>query len=550
MTEVLSFHSKRSRSQSGSMLALVVAVFLGIVLVFAMFGLSYVRLLGSHHEQVTSIQAAALAAANDLSRIVIEDDAIGFVCLSDYPPTGKGTLAQDGYFLPVRGINTLLATARLDLIIADLLQDPIMQKCAERDYAQVNVVKDKLVDELRMSIRPGGRGKDIDGALVEPLKDAIEAYNSNQIRMNGGKSILVPGSMVLTLGCIEDLTTSTPIPKPTRYANLDSPDKQEGGCYKAYVNCRYKDKDFVFAAMSNATCLVESKDFKENLSDLPYFIPSIVRCDAVQEVEYSGLRGAVDQTRLRATASAEPGVVSDRPLFPGALMLTFPNGSIHGLTTLASLLTNPRLAKGPADRTQQSILDDSPPDQLIKVSLPLINFARPPMGQLQRIAVYDWIRRGGCSINLESLFAAFDLPLSVDGEAHADMLRFNSDGNVILESMRISKSLTLPVSHKQWYAVSGLLAIDESLGTAYDCSIRDFVYQPGRINGGKHAGEPLRITADMASPADTDRNSISEDLANAVQFDAGPIGGAVRPSYSNPSVGVEIKFRKRSIPPI
>ena len=111
------------RSRRGSMLVFGTAVTIGIVAVLAFFSLSYVRLLGSNSEQRNAIEAASLAAARDLSMIAINTDDYGWISLSDAAPTGSATRTSDEYNTPVRGINTILGTLRLDLIIADRMND-------------------------------------------------------------------------------------------------------------------------------------------------------------------------------------------------------------------------------------------------------------------------------------------------------------------------------------------------------------------------------------------------------------------------------------------
>lgn len=61
------------RSKRGNMLILVVA-FLFIVLALCIFALGYAKMVGSGSEQKTAIEAAALAAARDMSKIVVNTD--------------------------------------------------------------------------------------------------------------------------------------------------------------------------------------------------------------------------------------------------------------------------------------------------------------------------------------------------------------------------------------------------------------------------------------------------------------------------------------------
>ncbi|MCC6978065.1 MAG: hypothetical protein IT343_07065, partial [Candidatus Melainabacteria bacterium] len=106
------------RRQRGNMIALVAAIGAGLLVALLLFALAYTRLLGGNQEQKTAIEAASLAAAKDLGRIVMKDDHFGWVSLSDYAPTGSMTKAPDGFFQPVYSMNTILASIRLDLIMA------------------------------------------------------------------------------------------------------------------------------------------------------------------------------------------------------------------------------------------------------------------------------------------------------------------------------------------------------------------------------------------------------------------------------------------------
>ena len=65
------YSRQRIKRNHGNVLVLTTVLFLGIVLAIGLFSVSLTRLTGSHQEQKTAIEAAALAAADDLSRIVI-----------------------------------------------------------------------------------------------------------------------------------------------------------------------------------------------------------------------------------------------------------------------------------------------------------------------------------------------------------------------------------------------------------------------------------------------------------------------------------------------
>ena len=78
-----SFKAPRHRSPNGNMLVLIAAITVGLIVALIFFCLNYARLLGSNSEQKKAIEAAALAAASDLSAIVIPTVEFGYVSLSD-----------------------------------------------------------------------------------------------------------------------------------------------------------------------------------------------------------------------------------------------------------------------------------------------------------------------------------------------------------------------------------------------------------------------------------------------------------------------------------
>ena len=157
------------------MLVFSTAVTIAIVAVLAFFSLSYVRLLGSNSEQRNAIEAAALAAARDLSMIAINTDDYGWISLSDAAPTGSSTTAGDSYNIPVRGINSILGTLRLDLLIADHLGDANLKTIIKADIAKAKAAQALLGTELSKSLAAGYGAKDINGNTVNVYADAENA---------------------------------------------------------------------------------------------------------------------------------------------------------------------------------------------------------------------------------------------------------------------------------------------------------------------------------------------------------------------------------------
>lgn len=235
------------RRYSGNMMVFSVACTLGILGLIAFFGLGYMRLMGSNNEQRTAIESAAMAAAMDLSRIVIKTDEFGYVGLSDAAPNGSYTNQNggDGYSMSVHGYNTLLGTARLDLMIASIIPnkqgnnsstpEPVLTALAKEDIKKINSVQTQLQNALNDAILPNPKGTyyDTQGKQVNVYQDALTAYQKNKTRMTGDGQIAA-NSLKLQLGyLLNGMTTNTNIPLGITGALQPPAANQMGNnCYK------------------------------------------------------------------------------------------------------------------------------------------------------------------------------------------------------------------------------------------------------------------------------------------------------------------------------
>lgn len=68
-----------NRNEKGNFIALASAITGFILIALCLFAFNYSRALGSFQEHKTAVEAASLAAAQDLSRIVIDDPNYGFI---------------------------------------------------------------------------------------------------------------------------------------------------------------------------------------------------------------------------------------------------------------------------------------------------------------------------------------------------------------------------------------------------------------------------------------------------------------------------------------
>ncbi len=535
----------KNRSRQGNMLILITAMIF-VALAIALFALGYVRLYGSSAEQKTAIEAAALAAARDLSKIVVETDEFGFVGLSDSAPVGADTSAPDNFYLQVHSINSLIGTARLDLIIADELHVnvPEWKILAHQDLARAKSVwNNKLKPTLLSAITDGGSGKDRDGNTISPYVSAENAYRDNQIRMTGSSNY-VAKSLQLSLGEVPGVVTNIPAPAPASSdPSLDS-SNTAGGHYKSGCNIPFKGTNFVFAGVGNGIRLVDYEKWVPAIPDLPYNMPCIVRAEAVQE-----LNGSSGKHRLKAVACAQPASVFDPTPAPGALVVSFPDGIPDDgpasfppppELTLRHLY-GPALADNDDDSEfYHSNSGDYPVDTASNIEddagWPLTGDPQQKASTCCKLAVYDWLKRGGTKVNVNSVMGIHSLPFNTNFDAlnvpasskwpiqidaqrqdiptgTAHLYRFDPDG-VIYYDFEAIKPLPFGVVSDDQILVECHDALVNSAreivirkmnigepynvdnGVAvltgnYDLYIRIYGRRPGANKGGQHGGEPL-----------------------------------------------------------
>ncbi len=542
----------RPNRDRGNVLILVVVIFLAIVLAIGLFSLSYTRLVGSHQEHKTAIESAALAAANDLSRIVIEDPNFGFIGLSDAPPTLPGTIAGDRFYTSVQSINTLMARIRLDMIIADKLRNLTMGMLLAREYQQARQALARLSTKLNEAVLPGGSARAADGTIIRPYNDAQQAYLANCVRLNGGKSDLKQGSLKITLGLATGLCTNTPIPTPTTIASLSKDLMQENNCYLPFVDIPYNGFDFVFSAGADSQELVDVKTFYTGTKGLPYALGDIVKCEADQITDYKNQYAQTNVATLHIAACAQPACVRDPIPNESALALRFSSGTFANIARPGDILFNARIQNAPADVVASPSTGDVPPNSMLPTILVDATTTHPSFGVVANLAVYDWIRNQGLKIDVGSLINFLNKPFDKSIAANIPQVHYfraDTGGNIVETVTADDPTLALPVSQNQYYAMSGgVICNDDTAPNPiwYDLFVRDFVYKLGRIKGGLHAGEPFG-TGGAIIPANVPKTPppLDEGATQYATFPTGPAGGGVRPTYGKMGTAVEIRFKTR-----
>lgn len=511
----------QGRQQRGNMIALVGAICGGLLLALLLFALAYTRLLGGNQEQKTAIEAASLAAAKDLGRIVMKDNHFGWVSLSDYGPTGKMTQAPDGNFQPVYSINTILATIRLDMILGDQVSavcgNPTSMSTwkylADQDFNAAMNSKNNLTALLQSSLLPGGNpdAKDLQGNKVEPYQSAETAYKQNDIRQSN--SAYVNGSLKLTLGCLDGGSeTTVKVPQPQSKASLGGAATQNGK-YLSYVNYPYNGKNFVFTGAGTSIKLVDAKKFKATLP-LPYAIPSIVMAEADQKLFENG-NTAKPKGIVHILSCAQPACVPDPRPAPGLLTVDGPDNNWPGvIAQINDLLMQTQMLNNinPASIVSAQGGDyNGPGTGTLASDSGLGSSSLPPANAIAG-AIYDWVRRGGNNVNIDSVVAFVNGSGLPGGKFNKNTLYkfvIDQNGMILCNTTGAQKEPYLALSENQLYMDCGdaLDEIDATSGnkkSPWALYMKDQVRDWGDVLGGQHAGQPIPVngTYIACNPAD------------------------------------------------
>ena len=261
----------RYRAANGNIMLLTVAiacfVILPTIMTTSQIALYYIDRTRSQN----CVEAACLLAANDLSRIFIDDPHFGFVSLSNYPPVGKATAAEDGEPLPVIGINTLVGTVRQNTIVAEELGNHYMARLAEEDRTHLDETIKKLNGALSRALEEDKNVglEDIHGNKIDPMKD-VKALLQATLPDN-----LTVESVEMETGWLQEGTESTQdIPKPYHLARV-KPEQIHRGKYKPFINIPAGRHSFTFAGLAENSTQVNPVLFQEQEAHLLNCSPQV-----------------------------------------------------------------------------------------------------------------------------------------------------------------------------------------------------------------------------------------------------------------------------------
>ena len=481
--------SKRRQSErrsTGNIIILSVAI-LALLLVFFFAVPWKLILLGlCHGRHDNAVQAASLAAASELSHIVINDPYYGYIGLSDSPPVGTATTAADGEPTPVIGINTLIGTARLDLLLAHRLQNNELIAMAEQDVEASRKAAKRLEAACKKAIEPDSRDTavDLNGKPIKPYEAARSAYMSSL----GWSPLLGQANMgkfSLSLGWLADHgSTTTQVPVPEKLSQTPE-SAQQNGRYKPFIDIPAFGESFYFVGVGPQPALVDARQFREADGKR---ICTVVKVEAEMERDKG--------PGLHNVACAQPyGVAEANPT--AVMRINFPEGVPNSVSSLHDLLSDARLS---VCRTEDFTATGG--DVPINQGAVLVadqSAQEHTMGKVLARCLYDWIRIARVKPRLDSLVDAMDASFRILAQNRTNGLgslenpcftfEFDVSGNVVVRNCNRNPFIDQIVYDNQSYAITSQpVAIGSGL---WSIGCRDEVRRLGTVSGGKHAGQPV-----------------------------------------------------------
>ena len=467
----------KSRRAVGSIILLMIAsaafsTFVGLAAV------NYISLIRCKNLLQSAADAGALMAASDLSQIVVEDPTRGYVALTDHPAADNDLKAADGEPLPVLSINTLMATARLDLIVSSKLGLAQMSEFAKNDARVTLMAAKKLSNTFREAIKQdnGSMGAhDVHGKPVNVLQDIRKS-----VEVNLRNSSLIQLEHIDTqIGAYSSACTTTAIPQPLASSTVP-PELQQRGNYRAFVNVPYGGEEFRFLAVSDSAKLIRVDELQSTKDGLASLVQVRVSCSIKPLVPGFGFQ----PWSMSAEATAVPSAVPDKSP-SGDLLINIANRDVAN--SLLDLLLASSLGSGNS-RIQVAQGGDFPSD----ASASLNNLASGlyvPQADPLSLGIYCWIRNLGPRVRIDSLVDALNRRLSdvSDSSFAAILFEQNRDNTISLSPLSQTPFPIACVSDGQMFGTQSFNAG----GNLLQVRIYNQVLRNENFYNTKHGGQPL-----------------------------------------------------------
>ncbi len=466
----------KKRDRKGSVLVVILLTAICMVLcLYSAVDLG-VGITGARQSH-SAIEAAALAAAQELSAVVIKDPYFGYIGLSDRPPTAKYLCGADGEPCPVTAINTLVASARLQLQVALALENDLLQDLAAQDLKQAKRAARDLEKHLGEALSKNCKTtyQDYNGREVKPYAVADAVFRKTLQAKDRVGQDSEKQELLLELGyCPGTGTTITPLPTPMQTKKTAEPSK----------NYPLGGQDFYFAAVGPQASLVCARHFSKPDGQ---HISSLVRASTKRRL--SSLARQELSMSLQQTACAQPAAAGEVAT-AGSLLIDLPEGKVSNFHTLLDLL-----ASTPGTASPLPVLSPEQGDYPDE-SASLIQAARPASmsaRELFCVGLHDWLRTAGARIDPSSVIDAVRNEKLYEGQIGTGkrFTRFDlgKDGKVYITRSAENPFNSTRVNERQLYCFSS-----NAFKTAQgECTLvfTDQVHRLGPTQGGRHAGMPV-----------------------------------------------------------
>ncbi len=262
------------RNSSGSVLAMILGVVL-IVIAVAFVVLNFGQTISSHKVSQSACDAAALQAAKDLQKIVIDGRSGKVALVDDAPPENNPDRK------PVFGINTLLGKLRYHALLAYNLNDDGLKSLAQQELQDVSAD----ISQLRQTLTNAANGqpyKDKNGQVIDVLANAKAIYDNNISRTIAGQR----DDIQIDIGTFAvDGVSNIPVPTPNNMASVPATKTamHNGKLhYKAHtpiITPGLPDDSIQFGLIEEGPRLIDNTSFDPSNNSLP---PDAVQVTARQ----------------------------------------------------------------------------------------------------------------------------------------------------------------------------------------------------------------------------------------------------------------------------
>jgi hypothetical protein len=482
--------ARRGRSNRGGLilaslpLALIwiAACFLSLFIVAQIF--CYVR-------AQAAVNTAALMGARDIARLVYADPNNGLISISDLPPTGRRYLSAQGESVPVHGINTLIAAARMQSILAHALDQPELISLAHQDALDAQKLSLSFTHWLKCSLQNESLGDylDSDGQRVHVRSDILGILSKNLPPANNGSPAIK--NLTVSLGWIEGGTeTNTNVPEPLALASM-KPDYQIHNKYKSCVNVPAYSDDFIFVPAGSTVSLVSDTTFRQDDNKHPIAVLR-VEADVLQQSLLPFMNSFGD-IYVHVSAAAIPCSRSEY-MTPNVLIVDFPSGIPLGIDSLKSILQlqDDKLSQGTALKATSGDFYGQDYANLRPSQLPCGGNS-PNARQIFAFALHSWLKESGTHLKLDSLLSTLDVPLT-DCFNHEQIspvfiVRSLSNGNSLVESTDHDPCLAEYLPQGEIYSVANFSTNKDPRDFVMSC--RNFCATVEEGSYGQITGQPI-----------------------------------------------------------